>query len=190
MVNGSPTPRIGWPRRVLLVLAILNCVGALAGAWGLATGVLDLGQTLNGRLPWGSPVLAGTALALLVAVPNAVLAVVAFRRSRHTGLVGIAVGASMVVWILVQLAFIRQFSFFHPLYLTVGAVMIWAGVRAVRVDLGVSATSLAHEIRDALADVPRPLAAPLVRRRHLRWGATDDEVTATLVGDDRLTDPD
>ena len=44
---------------------------------------------------------------------------------------------------------------------------------------------LAHELRDALADVPRFLAAPLIRRRHLRWGATDDEVAATLLGDDR-----
>jgi hypothetical protein len=190
IVNRSPAHPVRWPRRLLLVLAILNTVASLAGAWGLASGVLDLGQSLTDRLPSASPVLAGTALALLVAGPNAVLAVVAMRRGRHTGLVGIAVGAAMVLWILVQLAFIRELSFFHPLYLTVGVVMIWAGVRTVRVDLGVSATSLTHEIGDVIADVPRFLAAPLIRGRHLRWGATDDEVTACLPGDDRLTDPD
>jgi len=175
---------------VLLVLAVLNCIAALGGAWGLASGGLDLGRPLNDRLPWGSPVIAGAALALLVAAPNVGLAAVALRRSRHTGLVGIAVGVAMVVWILVELAFIRELSFFHPLYLAVGAVMIGAGVRAVRVDLGVSAASLAHEVRDVLADVPLFLSAPLVRRRHLRWGATDEEVTAVMLGDDRLTDPD
>ena len=107
-----------------------------------------------------------------------------------TGLVGIAVGTAMVAWILVELAFIRELSFFHPLYVAVGLLMVWAGFRVVRVDLGVPAASLAHELRDALADVPRFLAAPLMRRRHLRWGATDDEVAATLLGDDRLPKPD
>ena len=68
--------------------------------------------------------------------------------------------------------------------------MVWAGFRVVRVDLGVPAASLAHELRDALADVPRFLAAPLMRSRHLRWGATDDEVAATLLGDDRQPQPD
>jgi hypothetical protein len=189
MVSGLRT-RGGWPRRVLILLAALNTVAALAGAWGLATGVLDMGPTLNARLPGGSPVFAGVALALLVAVPNGALVLVALRRSRHTGLVGIAVGAAMVVWILVELAFIRELSFFHPLYLAVGLVMVWAGVRAVRLDLGVSATSMAQELRDVLADVPLFLGAPLLRRRHLHWGATADEVAATLLGDDRIADPD
>ena len=96
----------------------------------------------------------------------------------------------MVVWILLELAFIRELSFFHPLYIAVGLVMIWAGFRAVRLDLGVEATSLVQELRDVLADLPRFLAAPLVRRRHLRWGATDEEVAATILGDDRISEPD
>jgi hypothetical protein len=68
--------------------------------------------------------------------------------------------------------------------------MVWAGVVAVRIDLGVSATSLLHEVRDVITDVPRFLVAPLVRRRHLRWGATDDEVAAPVLGDDLLASPD
>jgi hypothetical protein len=182
--------KAGWSRRLLLLLAVLNGTAALAGAWGLMSGVIDLGPSLTERLPWESPVVAGVALALLVAAPNLWLAALAIRRGRETGLVGIAVGASMVVWILVQLAFIRELSFFHPLYLAIGLVMIWAGVRTVRTDLGVSAASLLHEVRDVLADVPRFLTAPLVRRRHLRWGATDEEVAAAVPGDDWLTNPD
>jgi hypothetical protein len=175
---------------VLTLLAVLNGVGALAGAWGLASGVLGLGPTVTGRLPWGSPLVAGVALGLLVALPNGALAAVALRRGRQTGLVGIAVGAAMVVWILVELAFIRELSFFHPVYVGIGLVMVWAGVRTVRVDLGVTAASLVQELRDVLADVPLFLIAPLVRRRHRRWGATDDEVSRTLLGDDQLADPD
>ena len=188
MTKRSPT-RCSWPRRWLLFLAVLNTVTALGGAWGLVSGVLDLGPVTS-RLPWDSSVVAGIALGLLVALPNAVLVGVALRRGRTTGLVGIAVGTAMVAWILVELAFIRELSFFHPLYGAIGLLMVWAGFRAVRVDLGVPAASLAHEVRDALADTPRFLAAPLMRRRHLRWGATDDEVAATLLGDDRQPQPD
>src|SRR5688572_28719185 len=197
--DGTPSPRgmrrdeamtkrsgIGssWPRRCLLFLAVLNTVTALGGAWGLVSGVLDLGPVTS-RLPWDSTVVAGIALGLLVALPNAVLIGVALRRGRTTGLVGIAVGTALVAWILVEMTFIRELSFFHPLYGAIGLLMVWAGFRVVRVDLGVPAASLAKELRDAITDAPRFLAAPLMRRRHLRWGATDDEVAATLVGDDR-----
>jgi hypothetical protein len=182
--------RSTWPHRVLFFLAALNGVSALAGAWGLIGGGLALDPQLVHRLPWDSPVMAGLMLGLLVALPNAALTAVALRRRRNAGLAGIAVGTAMVVWILVELAFIRSLSFFHPLYVAVGLVMVWVGIRMVRHDLGVPAASLAQELRDVLVDVPRFLAAPLVRRRHLRWGATDDEVSGTMPGDDRLAEPD
>ena len=192
--------RSPWPRRrargtpghvvALILLAVVNAVTALAGAWGLASGALSLGDTVDDRLPWESPVVAGVALALLVALPNGVLAAVALRRRRSVGLLGIAVGSAMVVWILVELAFIRELSFFHPLYLAVGAAMIGFGARAVRLDLGVTAPSLVEEVRDVVADLPRFLTAPLIRRRHLRWGATDEEVRMPLLGDDWIREPD
>jgi hypothetical protein len=135
-----------WPRRLLVLLSALNAVGALGGALGLVLGILDLGPTVTGRLPFGSAVLGGVALGLLVAVPNGALLVLALQRSRHTGPLGIAVGAAMVVWILVQLAFIRELSFFHPLYVAVGLLMVWAGNRTVRLDVGASASSVTREL--------------------------------------------
>jgi hypothetical protein len=144
------------PRLVLFWLAVLNGVSALAGAYGLASGSLSLGPTTSDRLPWGSPLVAGAALTLLVALPNGALAVVAARRSRYTGQVGIAVGAALVTWILIELVFIRELSFFHPLYVAVGLAMVWAGGRAVRLDLGVQAPLLTREIRDVAVDVSLP----------------------------------
>ena len=189
-MDTATSARDRWPRRALLLLAVVNAVTASAGAWGLLSGALSLGDTVQDRLPWGSPVVAGVALALLVALPNCVLAVAALRRRRGVGLLGIAVGSAMVVWIVVELAFIRELSFFHPLYLAVGVVMIGIGARVVRLDLGVTARSLLGEVRDVVADLPRFLAAPLVRRHHLRWGATDEEVSARLPGDDWIREPD
>ncbi len=115
----------------LALLAALNAVAALGGAWGLASGALSTGE-LETRLPWDSPVLGGVALFLAVAVPNAVVAVLAWRGDRRTGPVAVATGVVLVAWILVELAFLRELSFFHPLYLAVGLLMVWLGRRASR----------------------------------------------------------
>jgi hypothetical protein len=47
---------------------------------------------------------------------------------------------------------------------------------------------LAHEVGAVLADLPRFAAAPLHRRRHQRWGATDDEMHAAMPGDELISD--
>jgi hypothetical protein len=47
-----------------------------------------------------------------------------------------------------------------------------------------TARELVHEIGAVLADLPRFATAPLYRRWHQRWGATDAEVAAPMPGDD------
>jgi hypothetical protein len=49
-----------------------------------------------------------------------------------------------------------------------------------------SRRELVGEIVDVLHDLPVLLTAPLYRRWHLKWGATDDEVVARLPGDARV----
>jgi hypothetical protein len=43
---------------------------------------------------------------------------------------------------------------------------------------------LAGQVRDALTDVPWYFVSPLLRHRHLTWGATPAEVAAAMPGDD------
>ncbi|HZD01174.1 MAG TPA: hypothetical protein VFA46_13595 [Actinomycetes bacterium] len=43
---------------------------------------------------------------------------------------------------------------------------------------------IGHGILDALTGPPRLATAPLCRRWHLRWGATDDEARGPMPGDD------
>ncbi len=45
---------------------------------------------------------------------------------------------------------------------------------------------LAVEVRAVAADLPRFATAPLYRRWHRRWGATDAEVAAPMPGDDLI----
>jgi hypothetical protein len=49
-----------------------------------------------------------------------------------------------------------------------------------------AAADVARQLRDVVADLPRFLTAPLLRRRHLTWGATAAEITATMPGDGLL----
>jgi hypothetical protein len=51
-----------------------------------------------------------------------------------------------------------------------------------------SVSELAAELRAVAADLPRFATAPLYRRWHQRWGATDDEVRASMPGDDLIDD--
>jgi hypothetical protein len=41
-----------------------------------------------------------------------------------------------------------------------------------------------HGLSEIILASPRFAIAPLIRRRHLRWGATDAEVAAPMPGDD------
>jgi hypothetical protein len=45
---------------------------------------------------------------------------------------------------------------------------------------------LVHQLGTVAADLPLMIAAPLYRRRHLRWGATPGEVLSRMPGDDLL----
>jgi len=119
-------------RTGLAVFAGLVAVSAYGGALGLILGFLDLGARINARLPFGSPVLGGLALALIVAVPSTVLAWWAWRGDPRTDLAAVVTGVLVIGWIVVELAFIRELSFFHPTYVAVGAALVWVGRRALR----------------------------------------------------------
>lgn len=123
--GGSVSSRHG----VLAVLAGLIALSAYGGALGLITGSLNPGTTVADRLPFQSPVLGGLALIAVVAVPTTVLAWLAVRGHHRAGVASIVVGALLIGWILVELAFIRELSFFHPAYVFLGVLLIWLGVR-------------------------------------------------------------
>jgi hypothetical protein len=114
----------------IAAVAALNAVAAAGGAWGLASGVLDLGARLEARLPWGSTSFAAVALVVAVALPNAVLAGLAIGGDRRTGAAAVTTGVVLILWIVVELAFIRELSFLHPFYVAVGLLLVWRGRRA------------------------------------------------------------
>ena len=118
--------------RLLAAFAGLNALSAWFGVVGLVGGGLSFGEELNQRLPFDSLVLAGLALAAIVAIPSTVLAVLAWRGDPRTAAAATALGALLIGWIVVQLLFLQSFSFFQPLYTAIGLAFLVAGRRMAR----------------------------------------------------------
>jgi len=123
--SGSPARR-PW----LAAFAAVNAFGAWAGAVGLITGGTDFGEVINERLPFDSVVLAGVALATIVAVPLTMLAWSAWTGGPRTDELALVVGLLLIGWIIGQVAVIRAFSPFQPAYLAVGAGFVAASHRS------------------------------------------------------------
>lgn len=113
----------------MAVVAAFVAAGAWFGAYGLMSGWLSLGDVVTPRLPFGSPVIGGVALALWVAVPFSVLVPRAWRGDSSTGASATLIGALLVLWLVVQLAFIRTVTPFHPTFAAVGLGFVIAGNR-------------------------------------------------------------
>lgn len=115
-------------RPAIAIGGALVAVGAWAGAVGLIAGSLSLGD-VESRLPFGSPVLGGIALALIVAAPFTLLAVRAWRGQPSTGATALVAGVLLIGWIGVQVLVIRDFSMLQPAYAAAGGVFAVAGWR-------------------------------------------------------------
>jgi hypothetical protein len=107
-------------------------VGAFAGAAGLAVGSIDFGATITARLPFGSPVLAGVALATVVGVSMAIGAWQAWRGNERADVTALAAGLLLVGWIVVEVSVIRAFSWLQPTLLACGVAIAAAGYRGVK----------------------------------------------------------
>ncbi len=105
----------------------LIALSAYAGAVGLLGGGISFGDTVDARLPFDSLLLAGLALLAIVAVPMTVAAIAAAKDTPHCPDLVFAAGLLLVVWIGVELAFIKAYSWFHPTYLAVAVVVLGLG---------------------------------------------------------------
>jgi hypothetical protein len=111
-------------RRTAAAATGLIALSAYAGAVGLLGGGISFGDTIDARLPLGSLFLAGLALLATVALPMTVAAVAAAKDTYHSPDLVFAAGLLLVVWIGVELAFIKAYSWFHPTYLAAAVAVL------------------------------------------------------------------
>ena len=111
-------------RRIAAAVTGFIALSAYAGVVGLLGGGISFGETIDARLPFGSLILAGLALLAIVAVPMSIAAVAAAKGTQHGPDLVSAAGLLLVVWIGVELAFIKAYSWFHPTYLAAAIVVL------------------------------------------------------------------
>ena len=94
-------------RRSLLGLEAFLAVGAYGGATGLVlVGPAMIGDEAVANLPFASPVLGGLALAIINGLLPTVVFFAELRRARWAAVGHLLVGAALVTWIVVQVAFL------------------------------------------------------------------------------------
>ncbi|QLY28587.1 hypothetical protein H0264_24995 [Nocardia huaxiensis] len=108
---------------VLVLTSGFVAAWAYAGALGLAGGGIDLGSAATQRLPFDSPVFAGVALLLVVAVPMTAAAVAVARGERRAPELAMAAGTLLIGWIIAQLLIIHVFSWLQPVSVVFGAAV-------------------------------------------------------------------
>ncbi len=116
--------RIDIRQSVLALLSGVVAIWSLAGSAGLATGTIDLGATVEQRLPFDSPAVAALALALMVGIPMAFTAVVTARSDPRAPAIAMISGALLVGWIIVQIYTIETFSWLQPVCVLAGLTVI------------------------------------------------------------------
>lgn len=114
--------------------AALVALSAFGGAVGLVGGGLSLGEEVTPRLPFDSPVMGGMALAVAVGVPFSVLAWQASRGDRRIAQSALGSASLLMLWLVVEIAFIRELSFFHPLYALIAVGFFRFGLAQARDD--------------------------------------------------------
>lgn len=126
--DGQWSPPAGRVERSwLAMLTAIVAVAAVAGALGLLTGTLDLGPAATSRLPWHSGALAGLSLALVVALPMTLTAVLAVRDHPAHGRAAVAAGGLLIGWLVVEVAVIREFSWLQAVFAVAAVVVVLVG---------------------------------------------------------------
>jgi len=121
------------------VLQAFIGIGAVAGGLGLVLdpsgGNLGMPLDLLEDTPFATFLIPGIVLLAVNGLGSLTGAIGSFTRHRYAGHAAIALGAFLVVWILVQVYWFSGFHWLHWLYLSLGIVELalgWSLRRAVR----------------------------------------------------------
>jgi len=107
--------------RVLSGLTLFGAISAAAGAW-LAIGAHGAGMPLEylEHTPFDSFLIPGLVLGVVVGGTQAAAAVAAITRTRIALLLSAIAGFGMLIWIFVEIAMLRQYSWLQALYFVHG----------------------------------------------------------------------
>ena len=113
-------PRRGAAGWGLLVVLLVVAANALYGGVGLVVDGIGMPSTWLERLPVDTWTWPGVALLATVALPQLVAAWFVWRRDPRAGVLGLAAGAGLVLWIGVQVLVLQRYFFLQPVMVGVG----------------------------------------------------------------------
>ncbi len=128
-----PRPERTPAGKVTIATLALLAVGATAGGVALVANPdgssmgWDLGMLAGS--PFADFLVPGLILGGLFGVGSVVVAVMGLARLRVAPFLAFAIGCGQMIWIVVELAIIGQFSFLHPACFGLGLVIAAASVR-------------------------------------------------------------
>ncbi|MFI5227084.1 MAG: hypothetical protein ACHQ3P_10465 [Candidatus Limnocylindrales bacterium] len=127
-----PRPELDLAGKIAIASLIVLGIGALAGGIALVArpdgSIMHFDVALLGGSPFDDFLVPGLILGGLFGVGSLVVAALGIRRSRLAPFLAFAIGCGQMVWILVELAIIRELSFLHPLMFGLGLVIAAAAV--------------------------------------------------------------
>ncbi len=127
-----PRPELRLAGWVTIACLILLGMGALAGGVALVSqpdgGVMHFDPSLLAGSPFGDFLIPGLILGGLFGVGSLVVAALGLRRSLIAPFLAFAIGCAQMIWIVVELAIIKELSFLHPTFFVVGLVIAVASV--------------------------------------------------------------
>ena len=127
-----PRPQLRAPGLVAIAGLILLGVGAVAGGLALVAApdgsVMHFDPEILAGSPFADFLVPGLILGGLFGVGSFAVAVAGFRRARPAPFCAFAIGCGQMIWIVVELAIIRELSFLHPTMFVLGLVIAAASV--------------------------------------------------------------
>ncbi len=131
--SAVPAPRNGVAGGIAIAGLLVLGIGALAGGIALASkpdgSVMHFDVGLLAGSPFADYLWPGIILGGLFGIGSLAVAVMGLRHSLVAPFLAFTIGCAQMIWIVVELAIIREFSFLHPTMFGIGAVIALASAR-------------------------------------------------------------
>jgi hypothetical protein len=123
-VAAIPRPELHRAGKVCLAALVLLGLGALAGGVALVSkpdgSVMQFDVALLAGSPFADYTIPGLILGGLFGIGSFVVAGLGLARFRVAPFLAFAIGCGQMIWIVVELAIIKELSFLHPLCFGIG----------------------------------------------------------------------